>query len=86
MNLNMKKNRRNDADLKRVAETINKKKPVKTFLIGFVNLDSRDKITCVINNDNNTVDIDKTTIIVGEEAKELYDKIKKLSAKSIKKN
>ena len=86
MNLNMKKNRRNDADLTRVAETINKKKPVKTFLIGFVNLDSRDKITCVINNDNNTVDIDKTTIIVGEEAKELYDKIKKLSAKSIKKN
>lgn len=80
------KNRRNVTDLKRIAETTNKKKPVKTFLIGFVNLDSCDKITCVINNDNNTVDIDKTAIIVGEEAKELYDKIKRLSAKSIKKN
>lgn len=86
MNLNMKKNRRNVTDLKRIAETTNKKKPVKTFLIGFVNLDSRDKMTCVINNDNNTVDIDKTAIIVGEEAKELYDKIKRLSAKSVKEN
>ena len=82
----MKKIKKNNSDLKHIVESANKKKPVKTFLIGFVNLDSRDKITCVINNDNNTVDIDKTTIIVGEEAKELYDKIKKLSAKSIKKN
>lgn len=82
----MKKIKKNNSDLKRIVESANKKKPVKTFLIGFVNLDSRDKITCVINNDNNTVDIDKTAIIVGEEAKELYDKIKKLSAKSIKKN
>lgn len=86
MNLIMKKNKNNDKDLKRIAESANKKKPVKTFLIGFVNLDSRDKITCVINRDDNTVDIDKTAVIVGEEAKELYDKIKRLSAKSIKKN
>ena len=86
MNLIMKKIKKNNSDLKRIVESANKEKPVKTFLIGFVNLDSRDKITCVINNDNNTVDIDKTAIIVGEEAKELYDKIKKLSAKSIKKN
>lgn len=82
----MKKNRKNDADLKRIAETMNKKKPVKTFLIGFVNLDSRDKLTCVINNDDNIVDIDKTAIIVGEKAKDLYDKIKRLSDKSVKKN
>lgn len=73
-------------DLKHIAETANKKKPVKTFLIGFVNLDSRDKLTCVINNDDNIVDIDKTAIIVGEEAKDLYDKIKRLSDKSVKKN
>lgn len=64
-----------------------KNKNVYTFLIGFTNMDSRDTITCVINKGpRNTVDVDKTSIIVGEDARKLYDTIARLSAKSFKKN
>lgn len=62
-------------------------KGVKTFLIGFTNLDSRDTVTCVINKGpRNTVDVDKTAVITGEDARKLYDTITRLSAQSIKKN
>ena len=62
-------------------------KKVKTFLIGFTNLDSRDTVTCVINKGpRNTVDVNKTAVIVGEDARKLYDTITRLSAQNIKKN
>lgn len=64
-----------------------KNKKVHTFLIGFTNMDSRDTITCVINKGpKNTVDVNKTSIIAGEEARKLYDTIARLSAKNFKKN
>lgn len=61
-------------------------KKVKTFLIGFTNLDSH-AVTCVINKGpHNTVDVNKTAVIVGEDARKLYDTITRLSTESIKKN
>lgn len=64
-----------------------KNKNVFTFLIGFTNLDSRDTVTCVINKGpRNTVDVNKTAVIVGEDARKLYDTITRLSTESIKKN
>lgn len=61
-------------------------KKVETFLVGFTNVNLGNKITCVINKDNNDVSIDKTAIIEGQEARKLYNAIKRLSNRRIKKN
>lgn len=61
-------------------------KKVETFLVGFTNVDLGNKIICVINKDNNDVSINKTAIIEGQEARKLYNAIKRLSNRRIKKN
>ena len=63
-----------------------KNKKVKTYLIGFTNLNGKDDFTCVINKENNDVDIRKTTVITGIEARKLYNAIERLSNRRVKEN